>query len=463
MRALALLLLLCNAGFFAWQQHLLPWLPWQPEQFQTASTQDIPKPDEHLQPLVLVSEQPMLARAEPNASTAPTSHDVAEPSPATSALPAITAETRPPETVADNTSINDAPEQEHLASIEAEPEAPNMIENVFSRIAERASTAKVAAEIPATETSSVAAAPVASQPDPTVVAADQSEPAPARKPEPLASVKPTAPSTTSLNMASTDDAGFTLTEAAPAKIAEANNKPIPLQDTVAASKPKAAEDSKPASSEPEPKKVAAPVAKAEPAPAPKPKTSTQTAAAPTPSKAASTATSSGVNTPAIPVVTQTTGIVCYRLGPYAQANSVYAGINWFKQMSQSSASLSQGGSTLRSTTWVYLPPYGSESAALQAQRQLQQQGISDQYVVQSGAFRYAISLGVYRDPLSVERRLQQLASKGYRNVRTQVRQDTDNNGTTYWLNVKLPASHRALVAQFTRTHPTPKVQVVTCR
>ncbi len=461
MRALALLLLLCNAGFFAWQQHLLPWLPWQPEQFQTAQTQEIPEVDEHLQQLVLLDEQPTLARAEPDSHTSPTTQDVAEPPPTASVQPTVTAEATLPKAETDKTPAMSKPSDEQLAAIDADaaPDSPNMIENVFSRIAERASNSKVAAEIPATEakTTTVAIAPTnkpsTNMPDPTVVAADQ--------PEPVTSVKPTA---TTLSMASTDDAGAALTETPPVKVAEANtSKPIPLKDVIAASEPKAAVDSKPTSSEP--KKESTPVAKAEPAPTPKPKTSTQTAAAPakTPSQAASTPTPSTASTPDIPVVTQTTGIVCYRLGPYAQASSVYTGINWFQQMSQSSASLSQGGSTLRSTTWVYLPPYGSESAALQAQRQLQQQGISDNYVVQSGAFRYAISLGVYRDPLSVERRLQQLAGKGYHNVRTQVRQETDNNGTTYWLNVKLPASHRALVAQFTRTHPTPKVQVVTCR
>lgn len=54
MRTLALLLLLMNMAFFAWQQQLLPWLPWQPELLQPEPAQPY---HSTLPKLVLLSER----------------------------------------------------------------------------------------------------------------------------------------------------------------------------------------------------------------------------------------------------------------------------------------------------------------------------------------------------------------------------------------------------------------------
>jgi len=60
--------------------------------------------------------------------------------------------------------------------------------------------------------------------------------------------------------------------------------------------------------------------------------------------------------------------------------------------------------------WVYLSPLPTRDAAGQRAAELREMGIRDVYVVASPEFRNAISLGVYSQSESVERRLEQLSA-----------------------------------------------------
>jgi hypothetical protein len=152
--------------------------------------------------------------------------------------------------------------------------------------------------------------------------------------------------------------------------------------------------------------------------------------------------------------------VCYQIGPYTQAASAQAAAQWFNQYNPNSANWEQRVNRLLNTTRVYLPPYASQQAALAAQRELQQRGIQDHFILTEGPLRHAISLGVYRDLLSVERRLSELKLAGYHTVRTA---QTHNNTVRYWVYLNLPARCRALVGQFTQRFTVSQVQVVNCR
>jgi D-aminopeptidase len=69
-----------------------------------------------------------------------------------------------------------------------------------------------------------------------------------------------------------------------------------------------------------------------------------------------------------------------------------------------------------------------------------------------------ISLGVYRDQESVERRLRQLKEKGYANVQTEKIYKTD---TKYWLTVKISAV--ALLDVFKKTPSVSTATSVECK
>lgn len=60
--------------------------------------------------------------------------------------------------------------------------------------------------------------------------------------------------------------------------------------------------------------------------------------------------------------------------------------------------------------WVYLPPLPTRDAARQRAAELREMGIQDVYAVANPEFRNAISLGVYSESESVERRLEQLSA-----------------------------------------------------
>jgi hypothetical protein len=79
--------------------------------------------------------------------------------------------------------------------------------------------------------------------------------------------------------------------------------------------------------------------------------------------------------------------------------------------------------------WVYLPPYGTQGAAFQAEKALKQQGIVDIQVLAGGAKKNAVSLGVFRDRAIAERRVQQIQGMDYApNLEV-----LERTRATYWL------------------------------
>jgi hypothetical protein len=87
------------------------------------------------------------------------------------------------------------------------------------------------------------------------------------------------------------------------------------------------------------------------------------------------------------------------------------------------------------STWVYLPPFSNQQDALKTLQRFNEQGIRKDYgIVRGGAFKNAISLGLYRKEIYVKQRIDELKAKGYNNVQIRKRY---RNDTKYWLNVKM--------------------------
>ncbi|MDE2089585.1 MAG: SPOR domain-containing protein [Gammaproteobacteria bacterium] len=80
--------------------------------------------------------------------------------------------------------------------------------------------------------------------------------------------------------------------------------------------------------------------------------------------------------------------------------------------------------------WVYLPPLPSRQAALQRVHALAGRGMKNYFIVTSGEQQNAISLGVFKDKASAERRKAQVAAMGY----TPVLGRRPTERSVYWLD-----------------------------
>jgi len=149
---------------------------------------------------------------------------------------------------------------------------------------------------------------------------------------------------------------------------------------------------------------------------------------------------------------------CYEIGPYSKNTHAQQAANWFKTQKALENKVETRKTPVLSSTRVYLPPYASRQAAKEVEKQLNQQNIADRMIITQGELTNGISLGVYRDQESVERRLKQLKEKGYANVQTEKRYKTD---TMYWLSVKIETVE--LLDTFKKAQQTPIATSVQCK
>jgi len=84
--------------------------------------------------------------------------------------------------------------------------------------------------------------------------------------------------------------------------------------------------------------------------------------------------------------------------------------------------------------WVFIPPQANRQLALRKAAELKQLGVEDYFVVQEeGAYRWALSLGVFRTEEAAQARLAALRDQGVRSARVGAR---DTVVPKVWLQVK---------------------------
>lgn len=107
----------------------------------------------------------------------------------------------------------------------------------------------------------------------------------------------------------------------------------------------------------------------------------------------------------------------------ATSNSACATLGPFADKAQAEASIAGSGlsefqpvlrevSGVRTTYWVYLPPFRDRQSANRALRTLSEIGINDAYVVGDGEDRNAIALGLYSIQERANRRADQIQALG---------------------------------------------------
>lgn len=140
--------------------------------------------------------------------------------------------------------------------------------------------------------------------------------------------------------------------------------------------------------------------------------------------------------------------MCFSYGPFPDKNQSRELMDWFQQNSVDVLQRLETGSE-KQLFWIYLEPGKSRSSAMQAIEDLKNKGVSDYRLIETGDLRNAISLGLYSTQASVNKRLNELRTKGYQAV---VVPYTDANAI-YWLDVKLVGQQDVLNKMFTE-YPT---------
>jgi hypothetical protein len=114
-------------------------------------------------------------------------------------------------------------------------------------------------------------------------------------------------------------------------------------------------------------------------------------------------------TPAVPAESD---VECYTLGPLDNEDDISALSAWFSaQGSQAKLRTDERREVV--STWVFVPPHESRDAADARVREMQAANIDDIYVIPRGDMANAISLGLYSQEESLQRRVSQLEQRGF--------------------------------------------------
>jgi len=109
---------------------------------------------------------------------------------------------------------------------------------------------------------------------------------------------------------------------------------------------------------------------------------------------------------------QNSDIACYTIGPLENEDDISALGAWFNAQG-SQATLRDDERREVSSTWVFMPPQESREAANGLVQEMQAAAIEDIYVIPRGDMANAISLGLYSQNETLERRVAQLESGGF--------------------------------------------------
>ncbi|OQW93383.1 MAG: hypothetical protein BWK79_11435 [Beggiatoa sp. IS2] len=401
MRAFALLLILANVASLTWQQRWLSWLPWQPEQFEK-TTPTVASTKSSLTQLTLLNEhQATTTKATENSSDPVNTSDSANTIvPVKKVVEEKVVEKKPAssptsDTVAMDSKTVTEKASQHINAVDESEKTTIPLKN--------------SSEETPHEAVSASAETLLGQPDKEAVVKETTEivtaktiPDSQNPPAAVVEIAPPTSQTAPESKTATSDPPHAITAltASSTKIVV----PPPIS-TEKAEKP-AVVGKEPARNDknPSPKK----------------------ALAQSKSKPKSTA-------------------VCLQVGPYPQAKAAESTSKWFEGRKNVIAQVQKRQIPVLKRTLVYLPPFKNRTEALNAQKRLIQQGVNDHMVLTDKKMNNAISLGVYRDQLSVKRRFEELGGKGYKNVKTEKYYESD---TKYWLSVRIPTSQNKLVSSF---------------
>lgn len=149
--------------------------------------------------------------------------------------------------------------------------------------------------------------------------------------------------------------------------------------------------------------------------------------------------------------------LCFVAGPYSLLSNAQNSAKWFRGKSKVQVEIQ--ADEVPTVFWVYLPPYKNQKEANRQAQHLAHLGITDYVLVTTGQLKHAISLGVYRDQASAQRRVNELHRKAYKRARLEKQRQGNKR---YWLSVKMSAMQKNLMLSFKRAQKVSAIEVNVC-
>lgn len=189
----------------------------------------------------------------------------------------------------------------------------------------------------------------------------------------------------------------------------------------------------------------------------RPRRASPLAAASPPPEQVAPATAAPAAPPAGQPVPRTGDRVCYTIGPLDNDDDISALGAWFKAQG-SKATLRDDERREVVSTWVFMPPQESLDAAKALVREMEAADIEDIYVITRGDMANAISLGLYSQSETLERRVRQLESRGF-DPSVQPRYRT---ATASWFDVTTSTAQPMTVGVLDQIFPDLIIREVVC-
>lgn len=150
---------------------------------------------------------------------------------------------------------------------------------------------------------------------------------------------------------------------------------------------------------------------------------------------------------------------CYDIGPLS-GDAIHDEIlSFLKSQAISPVTRSEDAEEI-SNYWVFVPPLPSASQAKILLSELRGAGVQDSYVLEAGANKNAVSLGLFRDVGAAQARVDQLSEMGF-NVQMQPRKSN-----AQIVHLRLSQEDGAVFArisdEFALKYPESKYQLVSC-
>ena len=136
--------------------------------------------------------------------------------------------------------------------------------------------------------------------------------------------------------------------------------------------------------------------------------------------------------------------LCFSYGPFPANEQAKNLKQWFEQK-EILVNQRTDNEHAKQLFWIYLAPQKSRENAIAAIEDLKSKGIKDYRLISSGDLRNAISLGLFSTQVIVNKRLNELKSKGYQPIVVPYH----NAKVVYWVDVKLMGQQNLLNDLFT--------------
>jgi hypothetical protein len=148
---------------------------------------------------------------------------------------------------------------------------------------------------------------------------------------------------------------------------------------------------------------------------------------------------------------------CYTIGPLNNEDDISALSAWFNaQGSQATLRADERREVV--STWVFLPPLESREAADARVGEMQASNIDDIFVIPRGDMANAISLGLYSQDESLQRRITQLEERGF----TPSLLPRYRTATASWFDVTASAEQPMTVGVLDQIFPDLIIRQVAC-